>query len=143
MRYEYGMIAILLAAAAVTPPQCLRVPLNRMIADYARLIRKQDSAAIAHLFGTDGEIDNPGAKPIRGETAVKTLLSGFKGAVVFSEAMSIGTIDRAGKAWRVTGHFHQTGRTPEAKDYDVSGSFDSDWTCSPAGWRVRRMATGK
>ena len=132
-----------LAAAAVSSAQCSGVPLERMIGNYAELIHKQDSAAIAHLFGTDGEIDNPGAKPIRGEAAVRALLSGFKGAVVSSESMTVEQIGRDEKAWRVTGRFHQTGRTPEAKDYDVSGSFDSDWTCSSHGWRVRRMATGK
>lgn len=137
------MIAIFLAAAAANAPQCTGVPLKRMIVDYAELIRKQDSAAIAHLFGSDGEIDNPGAEPIRGETAVHALLSGFTGAVVSSESMTVGKIGRDGKVWRVTGRYHQTGRTPDAKDYDVSGSFDSDWTCSPHGWRVRRMATGK
>jgi ketosteroid isomerase-like protein len=133
----------LVVAAAVDAPQCSSVPLKEMIANYAELIHKQDSAAIAHLFGTDGEIDNPGAKPIRGETAVKALLSGFKGAVVTSETMTVDKIDGAGKAWHVTGRFHQTGRTPEAKDYDVSGSFDSNWTCGPDGWRIERMATGK
>lgn len=136
------MIAVLVAAA-VDAPQCSSVPLKQMIANYAELIHKQDSDAIAHLFGTDGEIDNPGASPIRGETAVKVLLSGFKGAVVTSETMTVEKIEAVGNAWHATGRFHQAGRTADAKDYDVSGRFDSDWTCGPDGWRVRRMATGK
>ena len=142
-RYEHAMIVIILAAAAAGPPQCSGVSLNHMIADYAELTRRQDSAAIAHLFGSDGVVDNAGAKPIRGETAIRALLSGFKGFVVNSETMTVETIDVDGKAWRVTGRFHQTGRTPEPKDYDVSGTFDSNWTCSPHGWRLQRMATGK
>lgn len=142
-RYEAGMILILLAANSHTAPQCLGIPLKTMIADYAELIHEQDSASIARLFGKDGEIDNPGAKPIVGESAVKAMLSGFKGAVVSSEAMTVEKIDRVGKRWQVTGRFHQTGRTPDAKDYNVAGSFDSDWSCSTGGWRIRRMATGR
>jgi ketosteroid isomerase-like protein len=114
-----------------------------MIADYAEFTRKQDAGAIAHLFGSDGVVDNPGAKPIRGETAIRALLSGFKGFVVTSETMTVEKIERDDNAWRVIGRFHQTGRTPEPKGYDVSGSFDSNWTCGSQGWRVQRMAAGK
>jgi ketosteroid isomerase-like protein len=137
------MIAIFLAAASVSGPQCSGVPLKQMIADYAELTRKQDAPAIAHLFGTDGIVDNPGAKPIRGETAIDALLSGFKGFVVTSETMTVEEMNQHARAWHVTGRFHQTGRTPKAKDYDVSGSFDSSWACGRDGWQVQRMATGK
>lgn len=136
------LIAIALAGAA-PPPQCRGLTMPRMIERYAGLIRHQQSGPIARLFGADGEIDNPGAAPIRGEAAIARLLGSFKGAVVKSETMTIGAIAAEGRDWRVQGHFHQAGRTPEGKDYDVSGSFDSTWTCTPEGWRVHRMATGK
>lgn len=55
----------------------------------------------------------------------------------------VGNILAGAGDWRVTGQFHQVGRTPEGKDYDVGGSFDSVWTCTAEGSRVRRMATGK
>ena len=134
---------MLFALAAAAAAECNGVPLARSIDDYAELIRRQDSAAIARQFGADGEIDNPGAAPIKGEAAIRTFLASFKGAVVKSEAMTIRDISLADKDWHVVGSFHQTGRTPEGKDYDVSGSFDSTWTCTDAGWRVRHMATGK
>ena len=89
------MIAIVLAAASVSGPQCSGVPLKQMIADYAELTRKQDAPAIAHLFGTDGVVDNPGAKPIRGETAIDALLSGFEDFVVTSETMTVEKMDQA------------------------------------------------
>jgi ketosteroid isomerase-like protein len=138
------MMLLIALAVAANPPQCAGVPIRQMVDQYAALILRQDGAGIAHLFGADGEIDNPGAAPIVGETAIRTLLSSFKGAVVKSEALTVADVAAAdGDAWRVTGRFHQTGTTPDAKAYDVAGSFDSVWTCSADGWRVRRMATGK
>jgi hypothetical protein len=88
-------------------------------------------------------VDNPGAAPIRGEAAIGAFLSSFKGAVVKSESMTIADVARANEDWRVTGRFHQTGTTPQGKDYDAAGSFDSTWTCTAGGWRLKRMATGK
>jgi ketosteroid isomerase-like protein len=137
------MIVAFAIAAAAAAPQCGGVPLDGMIDHYASLVQHQDSASIAHLFGTDGVIDNPGMKLIRGEPAILAFLSSFKGGVVKSEAMTVADVERDGSDWRVTGRFHQTGRTPDGKDYDVSGSFDSTWDCGADGWRVRRMATGK
>jgi ketosteroid isomerase-like protein len=134
---------ILALAAASSTPQCDGMPIGRMVATYAEKIREQDSASIAHLFGTDGFIDNPGAAPIRGEAAIFKFLSSFKGAVVKSEKMAVGDIAPDGVDWHVTGRFAQTGTTPAGKDYDVAGSFDSTWTCTSDGWRVKRMATGK
>jgi ketosteroid isomerase-like protein len=134
---------IIFAAAAAANPQCKGVPITSAVANYATLIRKQDSPSIAHLFGKDGVIDNPGAAPIRGETAILTMLSSFKGAVVKSEDLTIADLEAQADNWRVTGRFHQSGLTPAGKDYDVTGSFDSTWACAPEGWRVRRMATGK
>jgi hypothetical protein len=40
--------------------------MGQMVEAYASLIKHQDSGAIAHLFGPDGYIDNPGEKPVRG-----------------------------------------------------------------------------
>jgi ketosteroid isomerase-like protein len=137
------LIALAAAGAATTTPQCNAVPIIRMIADYAMLQQHQDGAAIAHLFGSDGVVENPGAAPIRGEAAIKALLAGFKGFVVTANSLTIDDVAADTGGWRVIGRFHQTGRTPEPKDYDVSGSFDSSWACSADGWRVRRMATGK
>jgi ketosteroid isomerase-like protein len=137
------MMLLIALAVAANPSQCAGVPIRQMVDQYAALIRRQDSAGIAHLFGADGEVDNPGAAPIVGETAIRTLLSSFKGAVVKYEALTVADVAADGDAWRVTGRFHQTGTTPDAKAYDVAGSFDSVWTCSADGWRVRRMATGK
>ena len=138
------LIALALAASATVPAaQCQQIPIGPMIETYAGMIKRQDSAAIAHLFGTDGFIDNPGQAPIRGETAILRFLSAFKGAVVKSEAMTIGDVAADGADWHVTGHFTQTGTTPAGKDYNAGGSFDSTWTCTRDGWRVKRMATGK
>lgn len=138
-------MVIMLALTAVAPiPECQATPLPRMIDQYAAMIRRQDSAAIAHLFGPDGAIENPGAQPIKGEAAILAMLSGFKGAVVKSETLAVENILAAdGGDWRVTGKFHQTGATPAGKDYDVGGTFDSTWSCTADGWRARRMATGK
>jgi ketosteroid isomerase-like protein len=134
---------VFLIALAAAAAQCHGVPLAHMIADYAELQQQQKTDSIAHLFGSDGVIDNPGSAPIRGEAAIRAMLGGFKGYVVTSNSLTLDTVAADGSGWRATGHFHQTGRTPEPKDYDVSGSFDSVWDCSPDGWRVRRMATGK
>lgn len=136
------MMAIIMFAAA-TVAECKHVPIERMVERYASMVRHQQGASIAKLFGADGEIDNPGTEPIRGETAIRKLLDSFKGAVVNSEVLTIADVDRDEDDWRVKGHFHQTGRTPAGKDYDVNGSFDSTWMCGADGWRVRRMATGK
>ena len=137
------MVFVLALTAVAAIPECQATPLPRMIDQYTAMIRRQDSAAIAHLFGAEGVIDNPGAAPIRGEAAILKLLSSFKGAVVKSETLSVDNILAGDGDWRVTGRFHQTGTTPAGKDYDVGGSFDSIWTCTVEGWRVRRMATGK
>lgn len=137
------MMMLLAMAAASANPQCHGMPIAGMVQDYAGLIHKQDSPAIAHLFGKDGIIDNPGANPIRGEAAILAMLSSFKGAVVKTEDLTIADVNADSKDWRVTGRFHQAGLTPAGKDYDVGGSFDSTWTCSAEGWRIRRMATGK
>jgi hypothetical protein len=67
-------------------------------------------------------------------------LSSFKGAVVESETMTIANVQRMDSKWRVTGHFHQAGTTPQGKKYYVQGSFDSTWTCTAQGWRIGRMA---
>jgi len=133
----------MLAAAAAATPMCGQVPLPKMIDSYAAMILHQDNAGIARLFGADGVIENPGAAPIRGEAAIARMLSSFKGVAVKSETLTVGDVVADAEGWRVTGKFHQTGRTPDGKDYDVGGSFDSSWTCGPDGWRVRRMATGK
>jgi ketosteroid isomerase-like protein len=137
------MMVILALAAASSTPQCDRVPIGRMVATYADMIRRQDGASIAHLFGSDGFIDNPGAAPIRGEAAIFRFLSSFKGATVKSETMTIGNVTPDGAGWHVAGRFAQTGTTPAGKDYDVTGTFDSTWACTSDGWRVKRMATGK
>jgi len=137
------MIVLLALTASAAAPECHGVPVQGMVDRYAALIRKQDSASIAHLFGEDGTVDNPGAPPLRGEKAIRTFLSSFHGAVVKSEAMTVSGVRADGPGWRLEGRFHQTGRTPEGKDYDVAGSFDSTWTCTAQGWRVKRMATGK
>lgn len=137
------MMVMLALAAASASPQCGSVPISQMVDSYAALIRAQDSAAIAHLFRDDGIIDNPGAAPIRGESAIRAFLSGFKGAVVNSETMAVANVQAGAGDWRVTGRFHQTGVTPEGKNYDVTGSFDSAWACDSSGWRLKRMATGK
>ena len=134
---------LMLAAASMPAPECRGAPISAMIARYADLQQRQEVDEIAHLFGIDGVVENPGAAPIKGEKAVKALLTGFKGFVVTSDTLTIGDVTAVGNNWRVAGHFHQTGRTPEPKDYDVSGRFDSLWNCSADGWRVRRMATGK
>lgn len=134
---------MLALAAVASSPQCDAVPIAEMINSYAGMIRRQDSAAIAHLFGSDGFIDNPGAAPVRGEAAIFKFLSSFKGAVVKSESMTVDDVAADSADWRVTGRFAQTGTTPAGKDYDVGGSFDSTWTCTGDGWRVKRMATGK
>ena len=134
---------LMIVAAASQAPQCGQEPLPAAIEAYGKLIQRQDSAAIAHLFGSDGVVDNPGAAPIRGEAASGKFLGSFKGAVVKSEALDVAGMKGAGADWLVTGRFHQTGLTPEGKDYDVAGSFDSTWSCSADGWRIRRMSTGK
>jgi len=130
------------ASAAASPAQCREIPIGEMVETYAGLIQHQDSGAIAHLFGTNGYIANPGQEPVRGEVAILKLLSSFKSAVVKSETMTIASVDRVNANWRVTGHFQQAGTTPQGKDYDVGGSFDSIWTCTADGWRIGRMATG-
>jgi ketosteroid isomerase-like protein len=137
------MLVSLLLAVSTAAPECNHIPIGRMIDQYAALIKNQDSASIAHLFGESGMVDNPGAAPIRGEAAIGAFLSSFKGAVVKSESMTIADVARANEDWRVTGRFHQTGTTPQGKDYDAAGSFDSTWTCTAGGWRLKRMATGK
>lgn len=131
------------AAMAASEPQCGAVPLPAMVEHYSTLILHQDSGQIAKLFGEDGEIDNPGAAPIRGEKAIAAMLGSFKGAVVNSEAMTVAEVAADGGGWRVNGRFHQTGRAPGGRDYDVTGSFDSTWVCARDGWQIRRMATGR
>ena len=133
------MILAMAAATAV----CGDIPIRRMISNYSRLVAAQDSPAIAHLFGTEGEIVNPGAPPIKGEAAVAKLLESFKGYKVTSERMTVAAVTRSGSDWRVTGHFSQHGRDPKGKPFFAHGSFDGNWKCTGSGWRIQRMQTGK
>jgi ketosteroid isomerase-like protein len=138
------MLLLLAAAAAAGPtPQCDRVPIRAMITRYADLQKAQDIDSIARLFGTNGVVDNPGAKPVQGAAAVRAFLDGFHGFTVSSNELTVDKLVQAGHEWHVVGRFHQTGSTPDGKPYDVNGSFDSTWACGPGGWQVQRMATGK
>ena len=137
------MLLMLAAVAAVPTPECQGVPIRNMIARYAALQKSQDVDGIARLFGSNGVVDNPGAKPVRGAAAIRAFLGGFHGFDVTSNELTVGNVAKADDGWHVTGRFHQTGSTPDAKSYDVTGSFDSSWTCAAGGWQVRRMATGK
>jgi ketosteroid isomerase-like protein len=137
------MVPILAAAAVLAAPECRHVPMTRMIVRYGELQKAQDVDAIARLFGSDGEVVNPEAAPVRGAAAIRAFLGGFKGFTVLTNDLTVSNFDRAGADWRVTGRFHQTGSTPDGKSYDVTGTFVSSWLCTGDGWRVRRMATGK
>lgn len=144
LRYAAAMLVLALnATAALAAPQCHSVPIERMIADYAMMQQRQETAHIAPLFGPAGMIDNAGSAPIKGETAVAAFLAGFKGYVVTSNELRVEKVIRVAQGWQATGRFHQTGHTPDKTGYDVNGSFDSTWSCSAAGWRILRMATGK
>ena len=134
---------MLLIVAAIANPICAGVPLEGMVARYADLQRKQDVPAIAHLFGSDGEVVNSGAPTIRGEVAVLAFLSGFKGFGVSANRLDVDKVVASGDAWRVLGRFSQQGHTPDGKSYNAHGSFDSIWVCGASGWGVRRMETGK
>ena len=135
------LIALTLAAATdATAPQCRGVTLSAMVADYAGLLRTQSADQIARLYRTDGTIVNPGAPPIRGEAAVRALLSGIKGVTVHQARMDVDIVAPASAGWQVTGRFSQNG-VANGKDFSARGHFDSQWECDGQGWRIRRMAT--
>ena len=137
------MLIIAAALVAAHAPACATTRLDQMIAQYAELQRRQDVAAIARLYGADGEVINPGRPPVRGETAVRAFISGFRGFEVTFNQLIADAITVHESVWQVTGHFHQVGRTPTGAAYDVTGHFLSRWRCSPEGWRVARMETSQ
>lgn len=134
-------LALMLAGPVLeTAPECRGVTLASMVSDYAGLLRDQSTDRIAKLYRNEGVIENPGSQPVRGESAVRALLSGFKGVVLHEATLDVASIVKAPQGWEVTGRFNQRG-VANGKDFAVSGHFDSVWDCDDDGWLILRMAT--
>jgi ketosteroid isomerase-like protein len=110
---------------------------------YCDLLRAMDHAGIAAMFAADGEVDNPGAAPIRGPAAIDGFLQGFSDYHVLSYTTEEVRTVVHGEAAQTTAIFHQRVRVPQGNVVEVSGRLEAHWVrTGKDGWRVQRMATG-
>jgi ketosteroid isomerase-like protein len=101
-----------------------------------------DHAAIAAMYTRDGEMAAEGAPTIRGPSAIKAHLEGFKDFHVLSETLTTDSINVEGNTARVVGTYHQRVRVPAGDTIVAFGQYTADWLRDAGGqWRVRRMAT--
>jgi ketosteroid isomerase-like protein len=138
-----GLAALILGACAAAPPKpAATAGVEAAFEHYCELLRAMDHTGIAAMFAPDGEVDNPGAAPIRGPAAIDAFLQGFSDYHVLAYTTEAVRILVHGDTAELTGIFHQRVRVPQGEVIEVSGRLEAHWVrAGKGGWLVQRMAT--
>jgi ketosteroid isomerase-like protein len=127
---------------ASAPSPSARAKVDAALERYADLLRRMDSAGIAALFAPEGEIENPGADPIRGPAAILAFLETFKDFHVESYDLDLQSTVVNGRSATQSGTYRQRVRVPAGAVIEVHGRFTAEWVeVSEGQWRILRMGT--
>jgi len=119
-----------------------RAAVNAELQHYSELVVAMDHAGIAALFAPQGEIVNPGARPVRGPDAIAKYLRGFSRYRVVDDRLAPARTVVHGDTARQVGFYEQHVRTPKGDTLHATGRFEATWLrVRPREWRILRMET--
>jgi uncharacterized protein (TIGR02246 family) len=107
---------------------------NSALQEYVRNLKVMDAGALAASFTNDGELLEPGMKPLCGPSAIRAFLSSFAGVRVENPAMKAESTQVCGSLALQWGTYSQTVVVKGKAPAQFSGRFAAEW---------RKQATGK
>jgi uncharacterized protein (TIGR02246 family) len=109
---------------------------------YARLLRAQDSSAIAQMFVPDGRLEHVGQNPIVGRENIQAFLDSFAGYQVLSHDMNLASSSFTACRVSQSGSYVQHVRGPDGREITARGWFAFQWVEQADGrWLLESAQT--
>ena len=108
---------------------------------YTRFTRTGPPDSSAALFTGDGELLEPGMRPLRGPEAIRTFLAPLWHAVTVTKAVTTtDAIEVHGDVAYLWGTYDQVVAVQNQPPADYHGRLVAEWRREPDGaWRIRRL----
>ena len=135
---------LILFACASSPPALLppEAVASQRLAQYAELLQRQDSSAIAGMFEPAGSMAHQGQSPILGRAAIQAFLESFASYKVLSHKMQVTSAVAQGHTVQQTGTYAQSVLAPDGRTLQVGGTFTVIWQQEQDGqWLIQSLRT--
>ena len=136
-----ALVLVACTSLALTPESSEAVVALRL-AQYAELLQRQDSSAVAAMFEPSGSMAHEGQAPIVGRVAIQAFLESFASYKVLAHKMQLTSAVAHDRAVEQIGRYTQSVVTPEGGTVQVSGTFVAVWRHEQRGqWLIESMRT--
>ena len=137
-------VLLVLGACASSHPALLssEAVASQRLAQYAELLRRQDSSAIAAMFEPAGSMAHQGQRPVVGRADIQAFLKSFSNYKVLAYEMQLTSAVAQAHSVQQTGTYAQSVLTPEGRTLQVRGTFTVVWLQGQDGqWLIQSMRT--
>ncbi len=130
------------AGCHVSPPRVMQREAAAALDRYQRLLRAQDSAALAAMFVPGGRLEHVGQDPIVGRERIRAFLASFADYRVLSHDMTVTASTYGPCHANQSGTYVQHVRAPDGQQITARGWFLFQWQKQAGGqWLLESART--